>query len=157
MAFLHVSPVDDPANMNDKLRKVRFLYDHVMERCHNLYHLRRNLSVDEQMIRQKGCTALKQYMPKKPTKWGINVLANCAVSTSYYVDFIIYTGNVPGQDDTSMTCAVVITLTSGYEHQGYRVFTDNFYSSPALLRDLRENGIDLVGTLRANRSGVPNL
>ena len=84
------------------------------------------------MIHQKGCTSLKQYMPKKPIKWGVKVFALCDVQTSYNIDFNIYTGEVEGQDETSMTRAVITNLCTGFEHQGYRVFSDNFYSSPAL-------------------------
>ena len=59
--------------MDDKLRKLHFLYDHVRERCANLYQPRQKFSVDEHMIRQKGRTPLKQHLPKNPTKWGQGV------------------------------------------------------------------------------------
>lgn len=39
--------------------------------------------------------------------------------------------------------------------RGYVVFTDNFYSSPPLFRELSEEGFGAVGTVRLNRKGVP--
>lgn len=39
--------------------------------------------------------------------------------------------------------------------QGYFVFFDNFYTSPALLKSLKELGLGATGTLRANRRGIP--
>ena len=89
--------------MNDKLRKVRFLYDHVRECCRSLYQPRQKLSVDGRMIRQEGRTTLEQCLPKKPTKWGVKVLAVCDQEASYNMDFMIYTESVLGQDETSMT------------------------------------------------------
>ena len=35
------------------------------------YNLGRELSIDEHMIGFKGRTSFIQYMPKKPTKWGL--------------------------------------------------------------------------------------
>ena len=35
------------------------------------------------------------------------------------------------------------------------MYMDNFYSSPALFQDLREQGFEACGTLRSNRVGIP--
>ena len=82
------------------------------------------------------------------------MFAVCDQKTSYNMDFMIYTRSVAGQDETSMTRAVVSNLCTGYELQGYCIFTNKFYSPPALLQDLGENGCDLAGTLRVNSAGV---
>ena len=39
--------------------------------------------------------------------------------------------------------------------KGYRVFMDNFYSSPALFQNLLEEGFEVCGTLQSNRKGIP--
>ena len=41
------------------------------------------------------------------------------------------------------------------QQQKYIVFTDNFYTSPDLADDLHQRGIELMGTSRTNRTGVP--
>ena len=41
------------------------------------------------------------------------------------------------------------------ERKGYVVFTDNFYSSPALFRDLAEKGFGACGTAQKDRRGIP--
>ena len=41
------------------------------------------------------------------------------------------------------------------QHKGYVVFTDNFYSSPALFRDFLTWGFGTCGTARKDRCGIP--
>ncbi|XP_003370040.1 putative piggyBac transposable element-derived protein 2 [Trichinella spiralis] len=51
-------------------------------------------SIDEEIIPYKGRNKLKQYIPKKPKKWGITVGARTGVSGLLY-DFCFYEGKVP--------------------------------------------------------------
>ena len=46
-----------------------------------------------------------------------------------------------------------MTLVSGLEGRGYRVYTDNFYTS-SLFTDLHHNGFDACGTVRFDRKGI---
>ena len=54
-----------------------------------------------------------------------------------------------------MTHAVVTKLVNPIRQQGHHVYTDNFYTSPQLFSDLREEGFGACGTLRLNRRGLP--
>ena len=54
-----------------------------------------------------------------------------------------------------MTHAVVLKLLEGLEGRGHHIYTDNYYSSPALFGDLRHLGFCACGTVRMNRRGVP--
>jgi hypothetical protein len=55
----------------DKMHQTRWLVDEI---CKKEWSLGKYLTIDEMMIRYKGsyCPA-RQYMPKKPEKWGIKV------------------------------------------------------------------------------------
>ena len=55
----------------DKMGQVRGICDQVRETFRNCSNLGKFLTIDEMMIRYKGtyCPA-RQYMPKKPQKWG---------------------------------------------------------------------------------------
>ena len=154
MTFLHVSHPDDE-DPNDKLRKVRWLYEYMKQKCAQLYQPRQKVSVDEQMVKMKGRSHLRQHMPKEPIKWGIKIFAACDVSSSYLFNFDVYTGAVPGQVEEGLTHAVITRILANYHHQGYVAYTDNFYTSPTLAASLTANGIQLVGTLQVNRAGVP--
>jgi hypothetical protein len=70
---------DDPGY--DPLFKVRTLVDSVLPRLRDNYNPGQNLSVDEGMIGFKGRVHFRQYMPAKPTKWGIKVWQICEFDT----------------------------------------------------------------------------
>ena len=57
----------------DKLFKVRPFIDAIKANFLIQYHPNEHQSVDEAMIKYKGRTSLKQYMPKKPVKRGIKM------------------------------------------------------------------------------------
>ena len=81
----------------------------------------------------------KQYLPKKPNKWGISVWARCGISGVVY-DFEVYTGKNNTKKDNEiegilMGENVVYCLTRTLPlNRVYKVFFDNFFSSIALLR-----------------------
>ena len=51
--------------------------------------------------------------------------------------------------------AVVMALVEKLKGRGHHIYTDNFYSSPALFTELREEGFGACGTVRVNRRGMP--
>ncbi len=53
---------------HDQLDKVRPLINHLSEHFATQYRPRRDLAVDEAMIKFQGRSSLKQYMPLKPIK-----------------------------------------------------------------------------------------
>ncbi|XP_071151167.1 piggyBac transposable element-derived protein 4-like [Mytilus edulis] len=59
----------------DSTYKVRYFMDALNQQMRDQYIPKRNVSIDECMIPYKGRVALKQYMPAKPTKWGIKLWA----------------------------------------------------------------------------------
>ena len=54
----------------NKLRKVKESLASFKERCKLLYQSTQKLSVDECMVKAKHRSGIRQYMKKKPTKWG---------------------------------------------------------------------------------------
>jgi hypothetical protein len=72
--YLHLSDEEQRPEPHDKnydiLHKARPALD-IISKFQEYYLPSRDLAVDEAMISFKGRFHLKQYMPKKPTKWGI--------------------------------------------------------------------------------------
>ena len=54
-----------------------------------------------------------------------------------------------------MTHAVVMRLVDPIKGKGHHVYMDNYYTSPKLFSDLRDNGFGACGTVRVNRHGLP--
>ena len=70
----------------------------------------------------------------------------------------LYTGK-EDRVETGLAHGVVLGLVDDARLQGkgYVVVTDNFYSSPALFRDLVARGFGACGTARKDRKGIPLL
>lgn len=145
----------------DRLFKIRPLLEMIRRNCcktkgENLY------SIDEMMILYKGTKAgnLRQYMPKKPKKWGFKMFVRAGVSGIVY-DFFIYTGASTfdgmacseAENDLGLGGKVVVQLCKTIEKPNESiVFFDNWFTSLDLIVLLKNNyGINSLGTVRSNR------
>ena len=139
----------------DPLYKVRPIVDHLSAVFSKYYQPLRQLSVDEMMIGTRCRISFLQYMPKKPTRFGIKVWVIAEAKTGYVLDFAIYTGAVDGKKTANLGQTVVLKLMEQYRGKGHCLFVDNFYTSPSLLLELLDQGTYCTGTVRANRKGFP--
>ena len=57
--------------------------------------------------------------------------------------------------DGLFSSRIVMTLMKDLLNKGYCVCMDNFYSSPSLFRELRQQQTDALGTVRVNRKNMP--
>ncbi|KAK3931897.1 LOW QUALITY PROTEIN: PiggyBac transposable element-derived protein 3 [Frankliniella fusca] len=147
----------------DKLFKVRPLLTHILNKCRSLEQKENKFSIDESMTLYKGkkAGALRQYMPKKPHKWGFKFFLLCGVSGMVY-DFLPYLGSdtfngidcsdaekslgLSGQIVTSLCKSIKLPRLS-------MVCFDNYFTSIPLLMFLLDNyGILSTGTVRSNRT-----
>ncbi|XP_063921127.1 piggyBac transposable element-derived protein 3-like [Zophobas morio] len=155
---LHFNNNDDlPTDRNDpnrdKLFKLRPIIDALTEKFKNQVKPQM-LCVDEQIVPYKGRSALKQYNPKKPNKWGYKIFVLCD-SSGLVHNFEIYTGKIlptPGKEDIGASGNIVLRLASVIpQHKNYLLFFDNWFTSVKLLTSLQEDGIYSLGTVRCNR------
>jgi hypothetical protein len=92
------------------------------------------LVVDEAMIGFKGRFFLKQYLPGKPTKWGIKawVLADSAIG--YLLKCDIYKGKKGiRQQDLLLLEHFVLQLTQNFWKKMASYLFRQFFSSPQFL------------------------
>jgi hypothetical protein len=61
----------------------------------------------------------------------------------------------PGRDESLDCTGRNLALVEKLRRRGHHIYTDNFYSSPVLFAELREDGFGACGTVRVNRSGLP--
>jgi hypothetical protein len=74
-------------------------------------------------------------------------------------DFQIYTGkNTTTKSELGISGDIVKTLVEHVpKHNNYKVIFDNWFSSYKLVRELKDNGIHTLGTIRSNRVSGCNL
>ena len=118
------------------------------------YILDEYVSIDESMIKFKGRSSLKQYLPMKPTKRGFKMWALADSTNGYVYNFQIYKGRDPGRT-TSLGEHVVRDLTKELEFSYRQVYFDNYFTTPNLLEYLYQKGIYAAGTIRVNRKNMP--
>jgi len=116
------------------------------------------LSIDEQMVPFKGRSSLKQYLPKKPHKWGYTIFV-LSGNSGFAYDLEVYTGKednvlLEGEKDCGASGNVVTRLCRVVPNVGHKVYFDNYFCSPDLQISLAQRGIQCLETVRTNR--LPN-
>lgn len=149
----NAAPRDTPEF--DHLYKVRNLINMLKARFHNRYYPSGDLSVDEGMIAFKGRLSFKQYMPKKPTKWGIKVWQLCDSANGYCSNFQVYTGKSKENLKHGLGYHVVTTLAKPFLNKNHHLYFDRFFTSVQLVRDLLASNTYACSTLMLNRKGLP--
>ena len=138
----------------DRLGKVRPVIEAVRESFLSRYSPHCQSSIDEAMVKFKGQSSLKQYLPKKTTKRGFKIWVRADSINGYVSDFEVYTGR-GDTTTTSLGARVVEKLSSPLVGGHYHLFFDNFFSSLPLLDSLLSNGLYACATFRRDRRGVP--
>ena len=150
MRFLHLNDSEaQPQRGNpgfDKLYKVRPLLDMVLENFKACYQPGQHISIDETMISYKGRLSFVQYLPKKPHKCGLKAWVLADSTNGYTWEWRLYTGKEEGRTEHGLAHRVVTDLVNDPKllHKGYIVYIDNFYSSPALFRELTDMALERV-------------
>lgn len=102
------------------------------------------------MIRFKGQSFLKQYMPQKPIKRRYKVWVR-ADQTGYMCEFQIYTGKVGDSTEKDLGARVVIDLTRDLVGKGHNVYFDNYFNSVGLQKRLQCDLIYSCGTVTRSK------
>jgi hypothetical protein len=156
----------DPAHPEyDKMRQTRWLLDHMNEVCEAGWKLGEYVTVDETMVWYKGkfCPA-RQYMPKKPEKWGLKFWCLADSASKYVYRFEVYCGRSyrtiddnrrHARGEANLAKKVVMDLVESIHDMGHVIVMDNFFSSIDLFKALQERGTYATGTIRSNRIGLP--
>ena len=150
---------NDSINQNDKLAKVRYLVDHL--RCEfKKIPMTEHLSIDEQIVPFKGKSSMKQYIPKKPHKWGYKIFILADHKGMVY-DFVPFEGKIPavsrdGIPDLGPSSNAVLLLAESIpENKNHKLYIDNWFTSLPLISHLATRGIWICGTVQARR--LPSL
>ena len=159
-SFLHFTDNEQhEAVSDDPLWKIRPLASILTSHMETVYVPGREIAIDESMVAYKGRLSFKQYIPSKRTRFGIKCWAECESKTGYTRHWKVYTGQTNdlqrAEASIGLAHRVVRDLTSTLHNSGHHLYIDNFYTSPALADELRQNGIGVCGTVRSNRQNLP--
>lgn len=150
-------------NQDDKLAKVRPLFSMLNEKFVKYWVPEENLDVDESMAPYYGHHGAKQFIRGKPIRYGFKVWC-LNTPNGYLVQMEPYqgAGTVQMRPNLGMGGSVVMELASVLSDTGlsdsltpeqhFSIYFDNLFTSPALLTELKKEGFDGTGTLRANRT-----
>jgi hypothetical protein len=105
------------------------------------------------MVAYKGRSPIKQYIPSKPHKWGYKIYG--LASDDYLLHFEVYQGKEEHPSPLGSTYDTVMRMTAEYQQQQHILFTDNWFTSPAVLDELKRRGIRCCGSVKRNRKGMP--
>ena len=147
---------------DDKVWKVRHLYDLFRENCMRYRSFDFFLSIHEVMVQYFGRFSIKQCIRNKPIRFGIKLWALCSFS-GYIYDLDIYTDKC-GTDarnplsSVGLGSRVVVKIlqnllekTEREKLKKYHLFFDNFFTSPNLRIHLEKIGLAATGTVLQNR------
>ncbi|XP_071268197.1 piggyBac transposable element-derived protein 4-like [Salvelinus alpinus] len=132
----------------DKLAAIREVWHKWVERPPLIYNPSPDITVDERLIAFKGCCTFKQYMPSKPSKYGIKIWAACDARTCYAWNMQVYTGKpVDGVPERNQGKRVVPEMTAGL--QEHNIACDNFRRCSK--KTVRRNRSELPPALRTTK------
>ena len=156
--FLHFNdstrtPPRGDANY-DRLYKIRPVINTVLQNVQRCYSPKKAIAVDEGMIAFKGRLSFRQYMPAKPTKYGIKVWMAADSSNGYVLNFEIYMGSSEKRVH-GLGYNVVMNIVKPFLNRNHRVYFDNFFSSVRLLEHLQSQDTFACSTVRINRKDLP--
>ena len=149
---------------HDALAKIRPFHDMCLRNFKHVYKPTVHLSLDEGIVPVKGRLRFRCYNPRKPHKFHIKLFQIAEAECGYVVAFDVYTGSgscvQPGvcvDAGCTTTTKTVMSLANaaGVLDKGYKIFFDNYYTSPELLEELLYRNTLSCGTVRVNRRGLP--
>ena len=158
--FFHLNnSSEEPAHGEenfDRLYKCRPALTSILRNAQHYYSLKKNISTNEGMIAFKGRLSFHQYLPAKPTKYGIKVGMAADASNGYIVNFSVYLES-EGQKRQihGLGYDVVMNMARPFLNRNHHVFFANFFSSPILLEHLLDQQTYTCSTVRCTRRDLP--
>ncbi|XP_031346858.1 uncharacterized protein LOC116173496 [Photinus pyralis] len=140
--------LDLDTNSTDKLKKLRPFLDKLQKNFLSATEPEEYQAIDEQIVPLKGRLSIKQYLPKKPKKWGVKLWVRAGVS-GYMYRFEVYQGAGGGREAISDfgACGDVIRrLSDDIQHKNHKLFFDHLFCSVPLLQELKQRKIWATAT-----------
>ena len=140
----------------DRCHLVRLILTFVHEKCLENYIPHKEVSIDEAMIAFRGQLRFRQYMPAKPTKYGIKVWVRADSTNGYVNEFSVYVGKPPGVNrEVALGQKTVLALTAKLNGHHNHIYFDNYFNSPLLHETFLRRGLYGCGTVKSFLKNLP--
>ncbi|KAJ4441089.1 hypothetical protein ANN_10939 [Periplaneta americana] len=114
------------------------------------------------LVAFRGRCKFRVYIPKKPRKYGIKIMALDDAKTHYLLNGYIYSGKdsdgktlSEAENNFRKPTQSVLHLSRPINHTHRNITADNWFSSIELSMELQNRGLTYVGTLRKNQRDIP--
>lgn len=150
----HLTP-NSTLDKDDPFAKITSFVNYLNDRFGKLYCPEQELTIDESLISFRGRVKFLFYIPSKPTRYGIKI-HSLAESKSGYCLKILFdpgkAGKIQNENEKLIKPENVINcLIQDYLGKYYKLYTDSWYSSLAIFRNLVKNKTFSTGMINANR------
>lgn len=137
---------------------MRSIFQQFVQCCQNAYTPSEFLTIDEMLLSFRGQCLFRVYIPNKPAKYGIKILALVDAKTFYVLNLEVYAGKQPsGLYQVSNSAFDVVERLIQMVSRSHRNITfDNWFTSYELmLHLLNQHQLTSTGTLRKNKRQIP--
>ncbi|KAJ8943576.1 hypothetical protein NQ314_009701 [Rhamnusium bicolor] len=135
----------------DKLAPIREFFDLFLGKCKTGYSPSKNVTIDEKLEGFRGRCSLRQYIPSKPSKYGIKIFALSDTKMYYTMDLEVYVGQQPDgpYKVTNSPNCIVERLCEPIKDSGRNLTIDNWFTSVPLVEKLyKEYTLTVIGTIQ---------
>lgn len=152
------------ADSKFKDSRIKPVLEKINLKCRVHYLPSSRVAVDASTILFKGRFGSTVFNPLKPVKRGMKAFVLADSSNGYVFGFKLYLGKSTYDDATNLlkTTKVVKELCQAVNERKmnpslwHHVYTDRYYTSPELARELGAINFLLTGTVMNNRKGLPS-
>lgn len=158
LRFLHL--VDNESGpTNDRVWKIRDCFNLFRQKFSDYFHPFQKICIDESLVLFRGRVVFRQYIRTKRHRFGLKLFMLADCETGYILDTIIYSGmpeDADKNDVHGLAGNVVKKLVDRYYGRNHILYTDNFYTAPALAKFLLSQKTHMVGTVKRKRKNYPH-
>lgn len=142
----------------DKIALIREFFDQFVANCKANFLPGPKVTLDEKLEAFRGRCSFRQYIPNKPSKYGIKIFALVDSEVLYILNLEIYCGKQPDgpYNVSNSPLDLVQRMITPVSGSNRNLMIDNWFSSYDLaLNLLKKHKITVVGTLRKNKREIP--
>lgn len=146
----------------DRFAAIRNIFEMFNNNCSKALQPNEYLTIDETLYGCRNQVSFRQYNASKPEKYGILFKSINSVDFAYTHRAVVYSGKPVGDPGPyyvpgiiPIVQRIVSDLMTYVDLGGRNISMDRLYTSIELAQWLLERNITVVGTLMANKKGIP--